>query len=72
MKKILKFNVKWTFKDKNLQQSCHLKLLKIKKYILRKFQCTSLVNSSFNDALFIIIILTLFWHNFESTFVFLM
>jgi len=20
------FNVKWTFKDKNLQQSCHLKL----------------------------------------------
>jgi hypothetical protein len=45
-------NVKWNFRDKNLQQSHHLKLLKIKKYILRKFQCISLINSSFNEALF--------------------
>jgi putative flippase GtrA len=41
------FNVKWTFKDKNLQQSHHLTI-----YIYGKFQCTSLINSSFDDSLF--------------------
>ncbi len=30
MQKIKQFNVKWTLKDKNLQQSHHLKLLKKK------------------------------------------
>jgi hypothetical protein len=52
MQKIKFFNVKWTFKDKNLQQSCHLKFKNLKLYILRKFQCTSLINSSNDDALF--------------------
>jgi len=50
IQKIKCFNVKWIFKDKNLQQSLHLKLLKIKKYILRKFQCISLINSSLDDV----------------------
>jgi len=44
--------MKWTFKDKNLQQLHHLKLLKLKIYILGKFQCTSLINSSFHNVLF--------------------
>jgi hypothetical protein len=52
------FIVKWIFKDTNLQQSHHLKLLKIKKNVLRKFQCISLINFSFDNALFFI--LTLF------------
>jgi hypothetical protein len=46
-------NVKWTLKDKNLQQSCHFKLLKIKN-ILQKFQCSSLIFFSFDDVLFFI------------------
>ncbi len=29
MQKIKIFNVKWTLKDKNLQQSCHFKKMKI-------------------------------------------
>jgi hypothetical protein len=33
MRKIKNFNVKWTLKDKNLQQSCHLKLFKNYIYI---------------------------------------
>jgi hypothetical protein len=53
MQKIKFFNVKITLKDKNLQQSCHFLKKLVKKYILRKFQCTSLLNSSFNDVLFI-------------------
>jgi hypothetical protein len=53
MQKINFQNVNWTFKDKNIQQSHHFKNLEIKKYILRKFQCTSLINYSFDDALFL-------------------
>jgi hypothetical protein len=53
MKKIKFLSMKWTFKDKNLQQLHHLKLLKLKIYILGKFQCTSLINSSFHNALFL-------------------
>jgi hypothetical protein len=48
------FDVEWTLKDTYLQQSHHLKLLKIKKYILGKFQCISLLNSSFDDVYFIL------------------
>ncbi len=59
MQKIKKFKMKWTFEDKNLQQSRHLNFLKLKKFILGKFQCISLINSSFNDALFFLIKLTL-------------
>jgi hypothetical protein len=58
MQKIKIFNVKWNFKDKNLQQSHHLKFLKILKYVLGKFQCIPLINFSFDNALFFI--LTLF------------
>ncbi len=37
MQKIKFFNVNlWTFNDKNLQQSHHLKLLKIEKIYIRK------------------------------------
>jgi hypothetical protein len=36
MQKIIISNVKWVLKDKNLQQSHHLKLLKIKKIYTRK------------------------------------
>ncbi len=53
MQKIRIFNVKWTFKDKNFQQAHHLKILNIKKYILGKFQCILLINSLFDDVLFI-------------------
>jgi hypothetical protein len=49
MQKIKKLNVKWTLKDK-IYNNHHLKFLKI--YILGKFQCTSLINSSFDDVLF--------------------
>ncbi len=49
MQKIKILNVKWTFKDKLLQQSHHFKLLKIQKYALGKSQCTSLINSSFDN-----------------------
>ncbi len=37
-------------------------------YISWKFQCTSLINSSFDDVLFLLIFLALLWHFFESTF----
>ncbi len=47
MQNIKFFNVKWIIKDKNLQQKNNLK-----KYILKKFKCTSLINSSFEDVLF--------------------
>jgi hypothetical protein len=43
-----------------------LKIL-ILKNILEKFQCISLINFSFHDFLKFLI-LTLFWHFFESTF----
>jgi len=36
MQKIKFFNVKWIFKDKNLQQSHHLQFLKIKNIYIRK------------------------------------
>jgi hypothetical protein len=36
MQKIKIFNVKWILKDKNLHQSCHFKLLKIKNIYIRK------------------------------------
>ncbi len=36
MQKIKFFNVKWTIKEKKLQQSCHLKLLKIKNIYIKK------------------------------------
>jgi len=39
--------------QKHLQQSRHFKIKKLKKYILEKFKCTSLINSSFEDVLFI-------------------
>ncbi len=45
--------MKWIIKDKKFQQSCHLNLKKI-IYTLGKFQCTSLINSSFDDVLFFI------------------
>jgi hypothetical protein len=51
MQNVKTFNVKWTLKDKNLQQSHHLKYFKLKINILAKFQCISLINSSFDDAL---------------------
>jgi hypothetical protein len=35
---------------KNLQQSCHLKILKIEMYIMKV--CNSLINSSVDDVLF--------------------
>ncbi len=63
MQKIKFCNVKWFFKDKNLQQSCHLKLEIFKKYTLGKFQCTSLINSSFIVALF-------FNFNFDTTLIY--
>jgi hypothetical protein len=37
-------------KTKNLQQSHHLNLKQLKIYILGKFQCTSLISFSFDDA----------------------
>jgi hypothetical protein len=43
MQHIKIFNVKWTLKDKKLQQSHHY------IYIYGKFQCTSLINPSFDD-----------------------
>jgi len=57
--------VKWTFKDKNLQQSCHFKVLETKKCVLGKFQCTSPINY-FDDDLFFIF--TLFDMFFEFAF----
>jgi hypothetical protein len=36
MQKINFLNVKWNLKDKNLQQSHHLKILKIKNIYIRK------------------------------------
>jgi hypothetical protein len=36
MQKIKFFNVKWILKNKNLQWSCHLELLKIKNMHIRK------------------------------------
>jgi hypothetical protein len=47
MQKIKILNVKWTLKNKNLQQSRNF----FKKiiYIYGKFQCTSLINPSFDD-----------------------
>jgi hypothetical protein len=59
MQNIKIFNVKWTFKDKNLQHSRHLKIKKIKKYILEKFQCNPLINFSFDDVSFKICFSTL-------------
>jgi hypothetical protein len=56
-------NAKWTLKDKNLQQSHHLKYLKFKINILGKFQCTSLIIFSFDDALF-------FYFYFDTTLTF--
>ncbi len=52
MQKFNNFNEEWILKDKNLQQSHHLKLIKINIYTLGKFQCTSLIKFSFDDALF--------------------
>jgi len=52
MQKIKFFNVKWTLKDNNLQQSHYLKILKLKTYILGKFQCTSRIKFSFDDIFF--------------------
>ncbi len=49
MQKIKNFNVKWTLKNKNLQQPPHFIKFKLKKYILKKFQCISLINFSFHD-----------------------
>jgi hypothetical protein len=37
MQKTKTFNVKWTLKDKNLQKSCHLKIIKIKNIYLKIF-----------------------------------
>ncbi len=36
MQKSKNLNVKWTLKDKNLQQPCHLNFLKIKNIYIRK------------------------------------
>jgi len=47
MQKIQNLNVKWIFKDKNLQQSHHLKVLKIKHIHVRK------VPMHFNNKFFI-------------------
>jgi hypothetical protein len=52
MQKIKFFNVKWTFKYKNLQQSHHFKHLKIKNIYIRKVSMHFKKNSSFDDALF--------------------
>jgi len=41
------------FQGKNLQQSCHLNLFKNKNIYIRKFQCTSLINSSFDEFFFL-------------------
>jgi hypothetical protein len=53
MQNIKFLNVKWIFKNKNLQQSHHLKLLKIKNIYIKKFQCMSPINSSFHGTLFL-------------------
>jgi hypothetical protein len=63
MQKINFFNVKWYFKDKNLQQSRHLKLWKIKNIYIRKFQWNSLINYSFDVALF-------FYFYFDTTLIY--
>jgi hypothetical protein len=59
MQKILFYFLKWTLKDKIYNNHVISNL-----YIYGKFQCTSLINFSFDDALFFIfyfdIILTLF------------
>jgi hypothetical protein len=47
MQKIENFNVKWILKDKNLQQSCHFKILKIKYIYIR------IVSMNFINKLFI-------------------
>jgi hypothetical protein len=66
MQKIKFFNVKWILKDQNLQQSCHLKLLRVKNiYILGKFQCISLIIFSFDGVLFFNFYFDIF---LESTF----
>jgi len=54
MQKILKINVKWTPKDKIYNIHIILKILNLEIYILRKFQCASLINFSFDDVLFFI------------------
>jgi hypothetical protein len=51
MQKIKKINVKWTLKDTIYNNHVILKNLKLKKYILGKFQCSSLINFSFDDLL---------------------
>jgi hypothetical protein len=52
MQKIKKLNVKWTPKDKIYNSHIILKFWKLNIYVLGKFQCISLINSSFDDALF--------------------
>ncbi len=48
MQKIKFCNVKWIFKDKNKYNN-HIILNFKKLYIYGKFQCTSLINSTFDD-----------------------
>jgi hypothetical protein len=59
MQKIKNLNVEWTHKDKIYNNHIILRKIKIEKYILEKFQCTSLINSSFDATSFFILILTL-------------
>jgi hypothetical protein len=52
MQKTKKINVKWTLKDKIYNNNVIQNFRKLKIYILGKFQCTSLINFSFDDASF--------------------
>jgi hypothetical protein len=52
MQKIKIFNMKWTFKDKNLQQLHPLKLLKTKNIHIRKVSMHFTNKFSFHNVLF--------------------
>jgi hypothetical protein len=49
MQEINFFNVKWTFNNNNLQQSCHLKFVTTKNIYIREKKCILVINSSFDD-----------------------
>ncbi len=66
MQKFEYFNVKWTINHKKIWKSWDSKILKLNfSFVLKRFQCTLLLNSSLDDGLFYIYFLTLlqdiFW-----------
>jgi hypothetical protein len=52
MQKIKNKNVKWTPKDKLYNNNFILRKFTLKIYKLQKFQCTSIINFSFDDVFF--------------------